>query len=107
MRCKIRYLTRQRTGRVAQDEQIVKVEGNRISLGRGTDSTVFLRDLRVNYHHADLVVHDDEIVIEAVGHSILRVDRRPGRARGSSRRTPRSRSGPIACSSARTSRTPI
>ncbi|MCE3249219.1 MAG: Inner rane component of cytoplasmic domain, partial [Geminicoccaceae bacterium] len=77
MRCKIRYLTRQRTGRVAQDEQIVEVEGNRISLGRGTDSTVFLRDLRVNYHHADLVVHDDGIVLEAVGHSILRVDRLP------------------------------
>jgi hypothetical protein len=77
MRCKIRYLTRQRTGRVAQDEQIVEVEGNRISLGRGTDSTVFLRDLRVNYHHADLVVHDDGIVLEAVGHSILRIDRLP------------------------------
>jgi predicted CXXCH cytochrome family protein len=74
MRCKIRYLTRQRTGRVAQDEQIVTVEGNRITLGRGTDTTVFLRDLRVNYHHAELVVHDSEIVIEAVGHSILRVD---------------------------------
>jgi hypothetical protein len=77
MRCKIRYLTRQRTGRVAQDEQIVDLEGNRITLGRGTDSTVFLRDLRVNYHHADLVVHDYGIVIEAVGHSILRVDRVP------------------------------
>ena len=65
MRCKIRYLTRQRTGRVAQDEQIVTLEGNRITLGRGTDSTVFLRDLRVNYHHAELVVHDYELVIEA------------------------------------------
>jgi hypothetical protein len=77
MRCRIRYLTRQRTGRVAQDEQIVTLEGNRITLGRGTDSTVFLRDLRVNYHHAELVVHDDGIVIEAVGHSILRVDQIP------------------------------
>jgi hypothetical protein len=77
MRCKIRYLTRQRTGRVAQDEQIVDIEGNRITLGRGTDSTVFLRDLRVSYHHAELVVHDYEIVIEAVGHSILRVDQVP------------------------------
>ena len=77
MRCKIRYLTRQRTGRVAQDEQIVEVEGNRISLGRGTDSTVFLRDLRVNYHHADIVVRDDGIVLEAVGHSILRIDGLP------------------------------
>ncbi|HSA79592.1 MAG TPA: cytochrome c3 family protein [Geminicoccaceae bacterium] len=77
MRCKIRYLTRQRTGRVAQDEQIVNLEGNRITLGRGTDSTVFLRDLRVNYHHAELVVHDHEIVIEAVGHSILRIDQVP------------------------------
>jgi hypothetical protein len=77
MRCKIRYLTRQRTGRVAQDEQIVTLEGNRITLGRGTDSTVFLRDLRVNYHHAELVVHDYGIVIEAVGHSILRIDHIP------------------------------
>ncbi len=106
MRCKIRYLTRQRTGRVAQDEQIVEVEGNRISLGRGTDSTVFLRDLRVNYHHADLVVHDDGIVLEAVGHSILRIDHLPVE-RGLSHRTSRSRSGPIACSSARTRGTPI
>ena len=77
MRCKIRYLTRQRTGRVAQDEQIVALEGNRITLGRGTDSTVFLRDLRVNYHHAELAVHDHEIVIEAVGHSILRINQLP------------------------------
>jgi hypothetical protein len=77
MRCKIRYLTRQRTGRVAQDEQIITLEGNRITLGRGTDSAVFLRDLRVNYHHAELVVHDHEIVIEAVGHSILRIDHIP------------------------------
>ena len=74
MRCKIRYLTRQRTGRVAQDEQVVTLDGNRITLGRGTDSTVFLRDLRVSYHHAELVVHDTGIVLEAVGHSSLRVD---------------------------------
>ena len=77
MRCTIRYLSRQRTGRVAQTEQLVEAPGRELTLGRGTDSDVFLRDLRVNYHHARLTVRDHDLVIEAVGESVLRVDQKP------------------------------
>lgn len=76
MRCKIRYISRQRRG-VTQSDQIVDIQGARLKLGRGTDSDVFLKDLRVNYHHADIVVRESDIVIEAVGASLVRVDGSP------------------------------
>jgi pSer/pThr/pTyr-binding forkhead associated (FHA) protein len=45
-----------------------------VKLGRGTDNDVFLKDLRVNFRHADIVVRDADLVVEAVGESPLKVD---------------------------------
>jgi hypothetical protein len=81
MRCKVRFVSRQPNGSLAQREQSVDVAGRRIKLGRGTDNDVFLKDLRVNYRHADVVVRDNDVVIEAVGDSLLRIDGVP-QARG-------------------------
>ena len=74
MRCRIRYLTRQRSGNVSPSDQTFDLDGRRISLGRGTDCHVFLKDLRASYHHAEIVVRDFDVVIEAVDGSALTVD---------------------------------
>jgi len=74
MRCKVRYLSRQRSGGVTHSDQTIKVEGQRIKLGRGTDCQVYLKDLRASFHHAEIVVRDFDVVIEAVDDSALMVD---------------------------------
>ncbi|HET6518560.1 MAG TPA: cytochrome c3 family protein [Geminicoccaceae bacterium] len=74
MRCKVRYLSRARSGGVAQTERVIDVQGRRVRLGRDPKSDVVLKDLRVNYRHADVVVRDYDVVIESVGGSPLRVD---------------------------------
>ena len=74
MRCKVRYLSRQRSGGVTHSDQTINLEGQRIKLGRGTDCHVFLKDLRASYHHAEIVVRDFDVVIEAVDDSALTVD---------------------------------
>lgn len=77
----VRYLTRRPNGGVARSERRITVVGDRIALGRGSDNEVFLKDLRVNYHHATLTVTPDDLVVEAVGSSALRVNDTPvGRA---------------------------
>lgn len=77
----VRYLTRRPNGGVARSERRVTAVGDRIGLGRGSDNEVFLKDLRVNYHHATLVVTPEDLVVEAVGGSALRVNDTPvGRA---------------------------
>jgi Inner membrane component of T3SS, cytoplasmic domain len=74
MRCKVRYVARQRSGGVSHSDQTFNVEGQRISLGRGTDCHLFLKDLRASYHHAEIVVRDFDVVIEAVDDSALTID---------------------------------
>jgi predicted CXXCH cytochrome family protein len=74
MRCRIRNLFRSRTGSLGFKEEIVEVDGHRVRLGRGTENDVFLGDLRVNYRHAEIVVREHDVIIEAIGESIIRVD---------------------------------
>ncbi|HEX8375637.1 MAG TPA: FHA domain-containing protein, partial [Geminicoccaceae bacterium] len=74
MRCKIRFVSRQANGGVSFKEQAVEVQGRRVKLGRGTDNDVFLKDLRVNFRHADILIRDTDLVVEAVGESPLKVD---------------------------------
>jgi hypothetical protein len=78
LRCRVRFVSRHRSGSSAQADQIIDVEDGRIKLGRGTDNDVFLKDLRVNYRHADIVVRDFDVVIEAVGPSVLSFNGVPG-----------------------------
>jgi hypothetical protein len=77
VRCRVRTLTRLRNGGISQSEQLIETEGPRLVLGRGTDSDLFLKDLRVNYHHAEIVKRDFDLVIEAVDGSSLRIDEVP------------------------------
>lgn len=74
MRCKVRYIARTRSGSVSHSDHTLDIPARRVALGRGTDSHVHLKDLRVSYHHADIVVRDYDVVIEAVGESVVRVD---------------------------------
>lgn len=74
MRCKVRYVSRQPGRGESYKEQVVDVQGRRVKLGRGTDNDVFLKDLRVNFRHADIVVRDTDAVVEAIGESPLKVD---------------------------------
>lgn len=77
----VRYLTRRPNGGVARSERRVTAVGDRIGFGRGSDNEVYLKDLRVNYHHATLTVTADDLLLEAVGGSSLRVNDTPvGRA---------------------------
>jgi len=77
MRCRVRFVSRHRSGRTAHTEQLIDVQGGRIKAGRGTDNDLFLKDLRVNYRHADIIVRDYDVVIEAIGPSVLSIDGAP------------------------------
>ena len=74
MRCKLRTVSRYRSGSVSRGEQLIETAGSRLTLGRGTDSDIFLKDLRVSYRHAEIVLRDFDAIIEAVGESDLRID---------------------------------
>lgn len=74
MRCKLRTVSRYRSGSVSRSEQLIETAGSRVTVGRGTDSDIFLKDLRVNYRHAEIVLRDFDAIIEAVGESDLRID---------------------------------
>lgn len=53
------------------------MKGGRIKVGRGTDNDLFLKDLRVNYRHADIIVREYDVVIGAIGPSVLSIDGSP------------------------------
>lgn len=74
MRLTIRTISRLPSGRVSQKDQTVEIEGRRIKLGRGTDNDLALKDLRVNYRHADILVREEDIVVEAIDDSLIRLD---------------------------------
>ncbi len=70
MRCSIKYLTRRPNGSVSV--KTAHADAVELRIGRGTDSEVYLPDLRVAYHHAVLKSVDGQWVIEAVGEGLLR-----------------------------------
>lgn len=74
MRVKVRFLTPDARGGVSRKVQVFDVPGPRIALGRGTDNRIALKDLRVPYRAADIVVRDTDLVIEAIGDTELRID---------------------------------
>ena len=76
MRLRIRQLTRLRSGGTSATDHVVEVPGDRIRVGRGTDNELFLKDLRVNYRHAEIVVREHDVVVEAAGGEI-RLDEVP------------------------------
>jgi predicted CXXCH cytochrome family protein len=77
MRCRVRFVSRHRSGSTGHTEQLIDVKDGRIKIGRGTDNDLFLKDLRVNYRHADIIIRDYDLVIEAVGPSVLSIDGSP------------------------------
>jgi predicted CXXCH cytochrome family protein len=78
VRCTIRHITRRPNGGVSQSERSFEVEGNRITLGCGTNNEVFLKDkeLRVNYEHAELVLRDGRATLHALGNAVMRVGKK-------------------------------
>ncbi|MDX1541953.1 MAG: FHA domain-containing protein, partial [Geminicoccaceae bacterium] len=77
MRLKIRTLQRLKSGGTSASDHVVEVPEKRIGIGRGTDNEVFLRDLRVNYKHARILVRDFDTIIEAEDDSLIQVDEVP------------------------------
>lgn len=74
MRLKIRTLQRLKSGGTAASDQVNEIPGNRIRIGRATDNEVFLKDLRVNYRHARILIRDHDTVIEAEDDALIQVD---------------------------------
>src|SRR5918997_3712818 len=77
MRCRVRFVSRHRSGSTGHTEKLIDVKDGRIKIGRGTDNDLFLKDQRVNYRHADIIIRDYDLVIEAVGPSVLSIDGSP------------------------------
>ena len=77
MRLKIRALQRLKSGGTSASDHVIEVPGNRIGIGRGTDNEVFLKDLRVSYQHAQILVRPHDKVMEAIDDSLVRVDEVP------------------------------
>ena len=74
MRCRIQNVTRLPNGTISTKDREVATSGNRIRIGRGTDNDIVLKDLSVAFRHADIVVRDFDIVVEAVAGSAIRFD---------------------------------
>ena len=74
MRCRVQNVTRLPNGTTAIKDREVATSGNRVRIGRGTDNDIVLKDLSVAFRHADLVVRDFDVVVEAVGGSAVRFD---------------------------------
>lgn len=74
MRLTIRTISRLASGKVSQRDQTLDVDGRRIKLGRGTDNDIALKDLRVNYRHADIIVREADVVVEAIENNLIRLD---------------------------------
>jgi predicted CXXCH cytochrome family protein len=77
MRCRVRYVTSLPNGSTATKDREVTTSGARVRVGRGTDNDIVLKDLAVAFRHADIVVRDFDIVVEAVGGSAIRFDEVP------------------------------
>jgi predicted CXXCH cytochrome family protein len=75
VRCSIKYLTSRPNGSVSV--KTTHVDAMELRCGRGTDSELYLPDLRVAYHHAVLRDVDGQWIIEAVGEAMLRVGNQP------------------------------
>jgi predicted CXXCH cytochrome family protein len=81
MRCRIQNVTKLPNGTVSTKDREVTTSGNRVRIGRGTDNDIVLKDLAVAFRHADIVVRDFDIVVEAEAGSPLLFDDVPA-ARG-------------------------
>lgn len=77
MRLKVRRLQRLKSGGTSASDHLVEVPGRRIGIGRGTDNEVFLKDLRVNFKHARILIRDADTIIEAEDDSLIEVDEVP------------------------------
>jgi hypothetical protein len=64
MRCLIRFLTRSAAGSVETRERVF--EGEALTLGRGSDQAIFLRDHRVALAHARVTLRGREPVVAGV-----------------------------------------
>ena len=74
MRCRVQNVTRLPNGTVSTKDREITTSGNRVRIGRGTDNDIVLKDLSVQFRHADIVVRDFDVVVEAVGGSAVRFD---------------------------------
>jgi predicted CXXCH cytochrome family protein len=74
MRCRVQNVTRLPNGTTSTKDREITTAGNRVRIGRGTDNDIVLKDLSVAYRHADIVVRDFDIVVEAVAGSAVRFD---------------------------------
>ncbi len=73
MRAQVNLITRRRKGGVSRKSQEFEVQLLRI--GRGTDQEVFLSDLQVAYHHAEISVGaDNKFYIKAKALSGIRIN---------------------------------
>ncbi len=74
MRCRVQNVTRLPNGTTSTKDREVTTSGNRVRIGRGTDNDIVLKDLSVAFRHADIIVRDFDIVVEAVAGSAVRFD---------------------------------
>ena len=70
MRCRVQNVTRLPNSTSATKDREVTTSGNRLRIGRGTDNGIVLKDLSVTLRHADIVMRDFDIIVEAVGDSV-------------------------------------
>src|SRR5262245_53943673 len=74
MRCRVLNVSSLPNGTTSTKEREVTSSGNRVRIGRGTDNDIVRQDLAVAFRHADIVVRDFDIVVEAVSGSLVRFD---------------------------------
>jgi hypothetical protein len=77
MRCRVQNVTSLPNGTTSTKEREVTTSGNRVRIGRGTDNDIVLKDLAVAFRHADIVVRDFDIVVEAEAGSPILFDEVP------------------------------
>ncbi|MEE8302169.1 MAG: cytochrome c3 family protein [Candidatus Tectomicrobia bacterium] len=76
MRCLIRHITRRSKSGVTHEDKTF--EGERLTIGRGTDQNVFLADLRVALQHAHITMTDDgRFLVQATSLSGIWVNNQP------------------------------